>query len=81
MGKFGAAMDWGVTCGGAEAARISRDAHHGSPDATSATHARKCVWWLPALIMTARVSHPRHLCPTLTAAHRCSGIPSPQPAT
>lgn len=61
MGKFGAAMSWGAGSGGVEAAHTIRNSHgsgrFGSRHSTSRSgvDARKCSWWLPALIMTARV--------------------------
>ena len=90
MGKFGAAIKWGAV-GGVEVSYSHGDSHAGnrnSVDAisSSSSDARKCTWWLPALIMTARVNFvpdPSHRC---YSSHfhclcRCSGMCSPQPAT
>jgi pentatricopeptide repeat protein len=65
IGKFDSAMKWGVASGGFEASQ-RHNHYHGSSrvgpgDALSSasSDARKCFWWLPALIMTARVQ--RHV--------------------
>ncbi len=65
IGKFGSASKWGVGSGGFEASQRHGDAYGSSRvgsggvlNSTSA-EARKCFWWLPALVMTARVQ--RHV--------------------
>jgi pentatricopeptide repeat protein len=64
MSNFGAANMWGSGSGGVEVQRYG-DVHSGSRGGSrdtifnSSADARKCAWWLPALIMTARVQ--RHV--------------------
>lgn len=65
MGKFGGSMQLGAGSGGFEASHKHGDAHYNSRVGyrdvlcSNSADARKCTWWLPALIMTARVQ--RHV--------------------